>query len=91
MLLKKKKKNNNSLSTQNQFHLDEILQSTIKLKIAINMSSPLYKHTNENLSSAKQRKVKSTNAAKSTTNIDSRSELADLIKRKAEIAVSFHF
>lgn len=55
------------------------------------MSSPLYKHTNENASSAKQRKNKSTNAAKSTTNIDSRSELADLIKRKAEIAVSFCF
>lgn len=50
------------------------------------MSSPLYKHTNDN-SAMKQRKAKSTNAAKSTTNLDSRTELADLVKRKAEIAV----
>lgn len=55
------------------------------------MSSPLYKHTNENSSTAKQRKIKSTNAVKSTTNLDSRTELADLIKRKAEIAVSEFF
>lgn len=53
------------------------------------MSSPLYKHTNEN-SAMKQRKVKSTNAAKSSTNLDTRTELADLVKRKAEIAVSNH-
>lgn len=51
------------------------------------MSSPLYKHTNDS-SAIKQRKVKSTNAAKSTTNLDTRTELADLVKRKAEIAVS---
>lgn len=51
------------------------------------MSSPLYKHTNEN-SAMKQRKVKSTNASKSSTNLDTRTELADLVKRKAEIAVS---
>lgn len=50
------------------------------------MSSPLYKHTNDN-SAMKQRKAKSTNTAKSTTNLDSRTELADLVKRKAEIAV----
>lgn len=48
----------------------------------------MYKHTNENASNAKQRKAKSANAVKSTTNLDSRTELADLIKRKAEIAVS---
>lgn len=56
------------------------------------MNSPLYKHTNEN-SAMKQRKAKSTNAAKSTTNLDSRTELADLVKRKAEIAVGLliHF
>lgn len=50
------------------------------------MSSPLYKHTNDN-SALKQRKQKSTNAAKSSTNLDTRTELADLVKRKAEIAV----
>lgn len=54
------------------------------------MSSPLYKHTNEN-SAMKQRKVKSTNSAKSSTNLDTRTELADLVKRKAEIAVSDFF
>lgn len=54
------------------------------------MSSPLYKHTNEN-SAMKQRKQKSTNAAKSSTNLDTRTELADLVKRKAEIAVNFIF
>lgn len=53
------------------------------------MSSPLYKHGNENASNAKQRKIKTTNAVKSSTNMDSRTELADLIKRKAEIAVSY--
>lgn len=51
------------------------------------MSSPLYKHTNENSSAMKQRKIKSTNTPKSSTNLDSRTELADLVKRKAEIAV----
>lgn len=51
------------------------------------MSSPLYKHTNDN-SAIKQRKGKSTNAAKTSTNLDTRTELADLVKRKAEIAVS---
>ena len=54
------------------------------------MSSPLYKHTNDN-SAMKQRKAKSTNTAKSTTNLDSRTELADLVKRKAEIAVGWIF
>ncbi|XP_031640893.1 chromatin modification-related protein MEAF6 [Contarinia nasturtii] len=49
------------------------------------MSSPIYKHTNEN-SSMKQRKAKSTNVTKSSTNLDTRTELADLVKRKAEIA-----
>lgn len=51
------------------------------------MSSPLYKHTNDNMA-MKQRKAKSTNAAKTSTNLDTRTELADLVKRKAEIAVN---
>lgn len=51
------------------------------------MSSPLQKTSGDNGVAQKQRKIKSTNAAKST-NLDTRSELADLVKRKAEIAVN---
>lgn len=51
------------------------------------MSSPLYKHSNDT-AALKQRKIKTTNTAKSSTNLDTRTELADLVKRKAEIAVS---
>lgn len=52
------------------------------------MSSPLPKHGSDN-SSLKQRKLKTSSLTnKSTSNLDTRSELADLIKRKAEISVS---
>lgn len=51
------------------------------------MSSPLTKHGNDS-SSNKPRKIKTTNSVKSSSNLDSRTELADLIKRKAEISVS---
>lgn len=54
------------------------------------MSSPLHKPNSENSSALKQRKIKSTNAAKSSTNLDPRTELADLVKRKSEISVSFN-
>lgn len=52
------------------------------------MSSPLQKTSGDNGVAQKQRKIKSTNTAKSSTNLDTRSELADLVKRKAEISVS---
>lgn len=51
------------------------------------MSSPLHKSSSENAAAVKQRKTKTTNAAKSTASMDTRSELADLVKRKAEISV----
>lgn len=70
-----------------EIQIDFVLIFCIKLcKLFKDMSSPLYKHTNDN-SAMKQRKAKSANTAKSTTNLDSRTELADLVKRKAEIAV----
>lgn len=51
------------------------------------MSSPLPKHTNDH-ASVKPRKLKTPGLTnKLTSNLDSRSELADLIKRKAEISV----
>lgn len=52
------------------------------------MSSPLHKSSSENATANKQRKIKTNNTAKSNANLDSRTELSDLIKRKAEIAVS---
>lgn len=52
------------------------------------MSSPLHKQSGENASAQKQRKMKSTNTAKSSTSSDARTELADLIKRKSEISVN---
>lgn len=51
------------------------------------MSSPI--HKNEMSTSIKQRKIKTSLTNKTTSNMDTRSELADLIKRKAEISVSF--
>lgn len=52
------------------------------------MSSPLPKHGNDSSSATKPRKLKTPGLAnKSSSNLDSRSELADLIKRKAEISV----
>lgn len=52
------------------------------------MSSPLQKSSSENASAVKQRKSKTTNAAKSTASMDTRTELADLVKRKSEISVT---
>lgn len=51
------------------------------------MSSPLTKHGNDS-NSNKPRKVKPLNSMKTSSNLDSRTELADLIKRKSEISVS---
>lgn len=47
------------------------------------MSSPLPK------GSDKQRKMKATTNKATTNNLDTRTELAELVKRKAEISVSF--
>lgn len=53
------------------------------------MSSPSVKQTNDN-TTMKQRKTKTNNMAAKSSNLDTtRSELAELIKRKAEISVSF--
>ena len=51
------------------------------------MSSPLPKHGNDS-STLKQRKIKSSSLTNKNST-DTRSELADLIKRKAEISVCF--
>lgn len=56
------------------------------------MSSPLPKQTSDNASSLKQqRKIKPSGLTnnKSNANLDTRTELADLVKRKAEISVRF--
>lgn len=53
------------------------------------MSSPLPKHSGDNASLKQQRKNKTSGLTnnKSNANLDTRTELADLVKRKAEISV----
>lgn len=51
------------------------------------MSSNANKSSSETLA-AKQRKSKTSVTPKSSTSSDARAELADLVKRKAEISVS---
>lgn len=50
------------------------------------MSSPTSKSNND-VSAAKQRKSSKTNPNTKSTNLDTRAELADLIKKKAETSV----
>lgn len=52
------------------------------------MSSPSIK-TNNDASNNKQRKSTKNNFTTKSTNLDTRAELADLIKKKAETSVSF--
>lgn len=54
------------------------------------MSSPLPKHSGDNASLKQQRKIKTSGLTnnKSSANLDTRTELADLVKRKAEISVN---
>ena len=51
------------------------------------MSSPSIK-TNNDASNNKQRKSTKSNSTMKSTNLDTRAELADLIKKKAETSVS---
>lgn len=50
------------------------------------MSSPTSKSAND-VSAAKQRKSSKTNSNAKSTSLDTRAELADLIKKKAETSV----
>lgn len=57
------------------------------------MSSPIPKHINNDSNASAQNKQRKLKTAASMTNktsaiLDTRSELADLVKRKAEISVS---
>lgn len=51
------------------------------------MSSPSIK-TNNDIINNKQRKSTKSNSTTKSTNLDTRAELADLIKKKAETSVS---
>lgn len=55
------------------------------------MSSPLHKPSGENASTVKQRKIKAPNTVKSSASMDTRTELSELVKRKAEISVNIQF
>lgn len=51
------------------------------------MTTPARKNSSET-TAAMKRKSKAANTPKASTAVDARTELADLVKRKAEIAVS---